>query len=92
MIDNPTHHPEGDFSLEHGRIALEGSPRHTFSGIGVYDPALFSHIAAGTKCQLAAVLRPAIAAGHVSGEHYRGQWCDVGTPERLKALDRSLRP
>lgn len=91
MIDNPSHHPEGDFSLESGRIGLEGAVRHTFSGIGVYNSSLFSHIAVGTKCQLAAVLRPAIAAGHVSGEHYPGQWCDVGTPERLKTLDRSLR-
>jgi N-acetyl-alpha-D-muramate 1-phosphate uridylyltransferase len=91
MIDNPSHHPHGDFSLEHGRIGLEGALRHTFSGIGVYHPTLFSHIDSGTKCQLAAVLRPAIGSGHVSGEHYAGQWCDVGTPERLKALDRALR-
>jgi MurNAc alpha-1-phosphate uridylyltransferase len=91
MIDNPSHHPEGDFSLDGGRIGLEGAPRHTFSGIGVYHPSLFSPIAAGSKRQLAAVLRPAIGAGRVSGEHYSGEWCDVGTPERLKALDRSLR-
>jgi MurNAc alpha-1-phosphate uridylyltransferase len=91
LIDNPTHHPEGDFSLQNGRVGLEGAVRHTFSGIGVYQPSLFSHIPAGAKCQLAAVLRPAIAAGRVSGEHYRGKWCDVGTPERLKTLDRSLR-
>jgi MurNAc alpha-1-phosphate uridylyltransferase len=91
LIDNPAHHPEGDFSLQNGRVGLEGAVRHTFSGIGVYQPSLFSHIPAGAKCQLAAVLRPAIAAGRVSGEHYRGKWCDVGTPERLKTLDRSLR-
>lgn len=91
MIDNPSHHPEGDFAIEGGRIALDGGARHTFSGIGVYQPSLFAHIPGGTKSQLAAVLRPAIGNGRVSGQHYSGQWCDVGTPERLKALDRLLR-
>jgi MurNAc alpha-1-phosphate uridylyltransferase len=91
LIDNPSHHPTGDFALENGRVALDGPRRYTFSGIGVYHPSLFSDISAGTKCQLAAVLRPKIAEGRVSAEHYAGRWCDVGTPERLKALDRSLR-
>jgi N-acetyl-alpha-D-muramate 1-phosphate uridylyltransferase len=91
LIDNPSHHPAGDFALQNGRIALDGAQRYTFSGIGVYDPSLFAGIPAGTKCQLAAVLKPNIAAGRVSGEHFAGRWCDVGTPERLKALDRALR-
>ena len=91
LIDNPAHHPQGDFALADGRVAEQGVRKYTFSGIGVYHPSLFSHIAAGAKYQLAAVLRPAMAAGKVSGEHYEGGWCDVGTPERLKALDRSLR-
>jgi len=91
LIDNPAHHPTGDFALEGRRVALEGTPKYTFSGIGVYDPSLFADIPAGTKCQLAAVLKPNIAAGRVSGEHFGGRWCDVGTPERLKALDRALR-
>jgi N-acetyl-alpha-D-muramate 1-phosphate uridylyltransferase len=91
LIDNPSHHPAGDFALQNGRIALDGAQRYTFSGIGVYDPSLFAGIPAGTKCQLAAVLKPNIAAGRVSGEHFAGRWCDVGTPDRLKALDRALR-
>jgi N-acetyl-alpha-D-muramate 1-phosphate uridylyltransferase len=91
LIDNPSHHPGGDFALDNGRVALEGPQRYTFSGIGVYDPSLFSEIPAGTKYQLAAVLKPNIAAGRVTGEHFAGRWCDVGTPDRLKALDRALR-
>ena len=90
LIDNPEHHPKGDFVLSGESVAQEGAPRLTFSGIGVYDPALFSHIEPGAKCQLATVLRPQIAEGRVSGEHYRGRWHDVGTPERLALLDRSL--
>lgn len=90
LVDNPPHHPAGDFALAGGRLANDGAARYTFSGIGVYHPALFSGIVAGAKCQLAAVLRPQIEAGRVSGEHFRGRWTDVGTPERLAALDRAL--
>ena len=91
LVDNPPHHPRGDFALEGARVANDGAPRRTFSGIGVYDPSLFTHIVSGTKAQLAAVLRPQIDAQRVTGEHHRGAWLDIGTPERLAALDRKLR-
>jgi MurNAc alpha-1-phosphate uridylyltransferase len=63
----------------------------TFSGIGVYHRALFASTAAGEKAPLAPLLRGAIDAGRVSGEHYAGRWVDVGTPARLSALDEELR-
>lgn len=91
LVENPSHHRGGDFALERGRIASHGARRYTFSGIGVYRPALFAGIAAGTKCQLAALLRPQIDAGRVTGEYYGGRWSDIGTSERLTALDRALR-
>ena len=91
LVDNPPHHPRGDFALEGARVANDGALRRTFSGIGVYDPSLFTHIVSGTKAQLAAVLRPQIDAQRVTGEHHRGAWLDIGTPERLAALDRTLR-
>ena len=91
LIDNPPHHPDGDFALARGRLVNSGTPRYTFSGIGVYHPCLFEGIAPGTKRQLSAVLRPQIDEGRVAGEHYRGRWLDIGTAERLAALDRTLR-
>lgn len=91
LVDNPPHHSGGDFGLDAGRVANEGAEQYTFSGIGVYRPALFNGIGRGSKYPLARVLRPAIAAGGVTGEHFRGQWHDIGTPERLAALDRALR-
>jgi MurNAc alpha-1-phosphate uridylyltransferase len=91
LIDNPAHHPVGDFALSGPHVANDGARRYTFSGIGIYHPRLFSDIVAGTKRGLATVLRPQIDARHVTGEHYPGFWADVGTPERLAALDRSLR-
>ncbi len=90
LVDNPEHHPLGDFVLAAGRLTLCGSPRLTFSGIGVYRPELVAHLPPG-RYGLAPILREAIDLGMVSGEHHRGQWSDVGTPERLAALNRESR-
>lgn len=90
LADNPEHHPNGDFGLQSGRVTDE-APKLTFSGIGIYRPALFAHIARGTAAPLAPLLRAQIALGKVSGEHHRGTWIDVGTPQRLNELDKQLR-
>jgi MurNAc alpha-1-phosphate uridylyltransferase len=66
-------------------------PQLTFSGIGLYQPSLFAQILRGSKAPLAPLLREQIALGKVSGEHHRGIWVDVGTPQRLEELDKSLR-
>ncbi len=91
LVDNPSHHPGGDFALSDGRVANAGAAMLTFSGIGVYRPALFAAIARGTRASLAPLLREAAARGRVTGEHFRGRWLDIGTPERLAALDAELK-
>jgi N-acetyl-alpha-D-muramate 1-phosphate uridylyltransferase len=90
LVDNPDHHPRGDFGLSGGKVTTDGA-RLTFSGIGAYHPALFAGITRGDKARLAAQLAQPINEGRVSGEHYRGEWNDVGTPERLAQLDARLR-
>jgi MurNAc alpha-1-phosphate uridylyltransferase len=91
LVDNPAHHPQGDFSLDkNGKVGNAASDRLTFSGIGLYVPQLFARLDPNRSAKLAPLLRQAAAAGHVSGERYDGQWLDVGTPERLYALDRAL--
>jgi len=62
----------------------------TFSGIGVYHPALFAHIPPGQPAKLAPLLRQAMREQRVGGAHYRGAWVDVGTPKRLRELDARL--
>jgi MurNAc alpha-1-phosphate uridylyltransferase len=93
LVDNPPHHPQGDFVLDAGRVSPLSAlhSRLTFSGIGVYHRALFARTPAGEKAPLAPLLRQAIEAGRASGEHYAGRWVDVGTPTRLTALDEELR-
>ncbi len=90
LVDNPAHHPDGDFVLTDGQVRVEDAPKLTFSGIGVYRQALFKDCRPG-KFPLAPLLRAAALRGWVGGEHYRGAWFDVGTPERLAALDARLR-
>jgi len=86
MVDNPGHRPEGDFALD-GEEVTEGSgERLTFSGIGVYHPALFRGVE-DTVFPLVPLLRDAMRREAVSGEHYTGVWLDVGTPERLQEAD-----
>ncbi len=90
LVNNPAHHPNGDFGLQHGRVT-DCAPKLTFSGIGLYQSALFADIARGTKAPLAPLLRAQIALDKVSGEHFTGHWVDVGTPQRLEQLDNELR-
>ena len=91
LVDNPDHHPAGDFHLDAtGRVLSEGEPRLTYAGIGLLDPALVAGESPGAFA-LAPLLRRAMAEGRVAGHHHRGRWVDVGTPERLAELDRRLR-
>ena len=91
LVDNPPQHPAGDFGLADGKLVEQGEERLTFSGIGVYRPEFFASVAPGARAKLAPLLFAALASGQVTAEHYRGVWVDVGTPERLQALDRTLK-
>lgn len=86
LVENPPQHPVGDFCLQDGQVNNDGDERLTYSGIGVFSPALF------TNCQetvfpLAPLLRSAMQDKQISGECYPGIWADIGTPERLQQLN-----
>jgi N-acetyl-alpha-D-muramate 1-phosphate uridylyltransferase len=90
LVPNPPHHPQGDFTLESGRVGNAARPRYTYAGISVLAPALLSGVSPGRKAQLAPLLRAAAERGLVSGELYEGLWQDVGTAERLAELEKRL--
>ena len=100
MVPNPQHNVSGDYcfardapleSVAGSKAALiereEGRPSYTFSGLSVIRPRLFAGAVRGLAFPLRDVLAPAFRAGHVSGELYRGEWCDVGTVDRLNTLN-----
>jgi MurNAc alpha-1-phosphate uridylyltransferase len=90
MVPNPAHRAGGDFSLVDGRVGVRDAPRYTYAGIAVMSPQLVAGIRAGEKAPLAPLLRAAAAEGRISGEVYCGPWFDVGTAERLAALEAHL--
>ncbi|WP_076407447.1 N-acetylmuramate alpha-1-phosphate uridylyltransferase MurU [Shewanella sp. UCD-KL12] len=92
LVDNPEQHPNGDFPLRDGVLAPysnEGESALTFSGLGLYHPSLFDNTPSG-GFPLAPLLRDKMAEQTISGSHFDGFWCDVGTVERLNNLEKSL--
>ncbi len=89
MVDNPAHHPSGDFSLcgAYVKHAAKGGRALTYAGVGVYTPGFFADVS-DQALPLRPLLEAGIAAGVLRGEHHRGVWEDVGTPERLAELNR----
>ncbi|MGQ0428670.1 MAG: N-acetylmuramate alpha-1-phosphate uridylyltransferase MurU [Gammaproteobacteria bacterium] len=90
LVENPPHHPGGDYSLD-ATGSIHALPnRLTYAGISVLDPDLFAGCSAGAF-QLKPLLDRAMLSGRLSGQRHEGAWTDVGTPERLAALDAELR-
>lgn len=102
MVDCPPQATQGDFALDaDGQVRSDGAQRLTYAGIGVYRPQLldgwreYSRDAGADdtppRFRLAPILRAHMADGRIHGQHHRGRWTDVGTPERLRTLDDELR-
>ncbi|WP_404343155.1 N-acetylmuramate alpha-1-phosphate uridylyltransferase MurU [Vreelandella venusta] len=89
LVNNPAHHPSGDFALHQGRASPQGESHFTFAGISLIRPELVASEPPGAFA-LAPLLKRAMADQRVSGEHFSGHWVDVGTPERLAELDQHL--
>jgi len=104
MVDPPAQAARGDFALgDDGLLRDDGAPLLTYSGIGVYRPALLANwqdhadaeasLAPNGKprFRLAPILRAHMRAAHIGGSYHGGRWTDVGTPQRLAELDAQLR-
>ncbi|USE35596.1 N-acetylmuramate alpha-1-phosphate uridylyltransferase MurU [Endozoicomonas sp. SCSIO W0465] len=91
MVDNPDFHPQGDFCLAEGllfdKATMPDKAGLTFSGVSVLSPQLFDGCQHGRAFALAPLLIDAMKQGRVSGQYHNGFWTDVGSVERLKALE-----
>jgi MurNAc alpha-1-phosphate uridylyltransferase len=88
LVPNPPQHPQGDFGLEGGLATAMSENRYTFSGIAVYRPEFFAGCTDGVF-PLKPLLLRSMAAKRCSAEIYSGRWEDVGTPQRLAALNEA---
>ncbi|MDK1023401.1 MAG: nucleotidyltransferase family protein [Gammaproteobacteria bacterium] len=94
LVDNPDHHPNGDYAISDRKVNglslldPDADKKLTWSGISVLHPKLFDGLAPG-RSPLRDLFLPAITAGRMTGEHFTGSWTDVGTPERLDLLNKA---
>jgi MurNAc alpha-1-phosphate uridylyltransferase len=86
LVPNPPQHPQGDFGIEHGLALAAAAGRFTFSGIAMYRQGFFAGCADGAF-PLKPLLLRSITAKRCSAQLYGGFWEDVGTAERLHALN-----
>ena len=105
LVDNPPQHLSGDFAFsdeldsklhscshgikQHGVLKAQGDVQYTYSGIAVLHPKLFDGCEKG-RFTLPPLLRNAMRLGAVTGEVYQGRWFDIGTPQRLQAINALL--
>jgi len=90
LVQNPEHNLNGDFGLDGALLLNESKEKNTFSGIGYYNPKLFKNLDS-TKSALAPLLRQEIKNKKITGEIYHGYWHDIGTPQRLKNINKKMK-
>ena len=86
LVPTPTHKAHGDFDVVDGRLRNAEEPQLTFSGVAIYRPEFFANCKAG-RFSVAPMLRAAADANQLAASEYSGTWVDVGTIERLEALN-----
>jgi len=92
LVPNAPHHPTGDFGIDaHGLASRNAEPRFTWASVGLFRAAMVADVAVGQKLPLTPLLQAGTDAGRISAERYDGPWTDVGTVERLNALNTPSR-
>lgn len=88
LVENPAHHPEGDFALQGGRVIRGGD--YTFSGCALYTPEVFAGMQVD-RVPLRPIFDKLIEKGALYGNVLKGRWFDVGTVQRLTEADTYAR-
>jgi len=90
LVKNPSHHPDGDFSLNGTHVSTRDHDRFTFSGISVWDEQAFDSYVQGAVFSLVEPMRELIGQGRCSGLLHRGHWFDIGRPSDLMQANRIM--
>ena len=86
LVPTPAHKAHGDFDIVDGRLRNGEQPQLTFSGVAIYRPEFFADCKSG-RFSVVPMLRAAADANQLAASEYSGTWVDVGTTERLEALN-----
>ncbi len=86
LVPTPDYREAGDFDLQDGLVQNGDLRPLTFSGMAIYRPEFFAGCQPG-RFPLVPMLRDAADAGRLGGSLYDGQWADVGTRQRLNAIN-----
>jgi MurNAc alpha-1-phosphate uridylyltransferase len=87
LVENPDFHRAGDFALQGGRLSRATTPRPwTYANLALVRTRIVDGIVPGTPAALGPLLFASADAGRLSGEAWRGEWHNVGTPAQWQAL------
>ena len=86
LVPTPAHKAAGDFDLRDGKVRNSENQDLTYSGMAFYRPEMFENSDDG-RFSVVPLMRAAADRGQLDGSVYEGMWEDVGTPERLEALN-----
>lgn len=88
LVPNAPHHPQGDFGIDAQGLAVAAAPqRLTWASVGLFRAAMFRDVVVGTKLPLRPLLDDAIGQRRIGAQAWHGEWTDVGSVERLQALN-----
>jgi len=90
LVNNPKHHPAGDFALHGSEVTSDGEPRFTFSGISLWDEKVFDHYEQGSVFSLVKPLRELVEQRRCRGAIHKGEWFDIGRPGDLMRASRLM--
>ena len=87
MVQKPDWRERGDFSLQNNRVIESENPEYLYAGIALYHPSILDG-AQVEKFSIVPRLKKAISAKRVAGVLHSGVWDDVGTPDRLRSIQK----
>jgi MurNAc alpha-1-phosphate uridylyltransferase len=89
LVPTPDYRDVGDFDLDNNLIRNSDTPALTYGGVAIYRPEFFADCKPG-RFSIVPMMQAAADAGRLQGSIYEGVWADIGTPERLAALDKGF--